>query len=70
MARKTSVVIDEDLLARVRQILATRTIRETVEQAFHEVIRAQARREEVRTLETMKGLDLADPDIMAGAWRH
>ncbi len=70
MTRKTSVVIDEGLLAKVQEILATRTVRETVEEAFHEVIRAQARREEVRTLETMNGLDLADPEIMAGAWRH
>ena len=70
MTRKTSVVIDVELLAEVQQILATTTVRETVQEAFHEVIRARARREEVRTLEAMKGLDLADPDIMARAWRH
>lgn len=70
MTRKTSVTIDEELLAAAQQILATRTVRETVQEAFREVIRAQARRQEVRALTTMDGLDLADPDVMSGAWRH
>lgn len=70
MTRKTSVKINEDLLAEVQRILATRTVRETIEAAFREIVRAQARREEVRALTTMEGSDLADPDVMAGAWRH
>ena len=70
MMRKTSVAIDEELLAAVQRILATRTVRETVEEAFREVVRAAARREEVRALATMEGMDLADPEVMAGAWRQ
>ncbi len=67
--RKTSVEINEDLFAAVKQLLATRTLKETIEKAFIEVLRARARQEEVEALSTMCGMDLADPDIMAGAWR-
>lgn len=67
--RKTSVEINEDLLAAVQRILATATIKDTIEEAFREVLRAEARREEVEALTTMDGLDLADPEVMAGAWR-
>ncbi len=67
--RKTSVEINEELLAAVKRLLATRTVKETIEKAFIEVLRAQARQEEVEALSTMRGMDLADPDIMAGAWR-
>lgn len=69
MTRKTSVAIDEDLLREVQQILDTPTLRATIDQAFRQVIRSQARRDEVRALTTMEGLDLAEPDVMAGAWR-
>jgi len=67
--RKTSVEINEDLLAAVQRVLATATIKDTIEEAFREVLRAEARREEVEALTTMDGLDLADPEVMAGAWR-
>ena len=43
--RKTSVEINEELLRLVQGILATTTVRETVEEAFREVVRARARRE-------------------------
>lgn len=69
MTRKTSVAIDKELLAAVQRILATRTVRETVEEAFREVVRAEARREEVRALAAMDGMDLEDPAVMADAWR-
>jgi Arc/MetJ family transcription regulator len=67
--RKTSVEINEDLLSAVQRVLATKTIKDTIEEAFREVLRAEARREEVEALTSMKGLDLADPEVMAGAWR-
>lgn len=70
MTRKTNLAIDEDLLARAQAILSTSTLQETVEKAFQEVIRSQARREEVRALSQGEGSDLADPQVMAGAWRH
>lgn len=67
--RKTSVEIDEGLLEEVRRILGTSTLRETVEEAFLEVLREHARREEVSALGEMRGMDLDDPDVMASAWR-
>ena len=67
--RKTSVEINDELFRAVREILETKTVKETVEQAFLEVLRAEARRQEVDALTSMAELDLADPKVMAGAWR-
>lgn len=67
--RKTSVEINPDLLDAVRRVLATKTVKETVDEAFREVLRAQARREEVEALSTMEGMDLAKPEVMRKAWR-
>jgi Arc/MetJ family transcription regulator len=67
--RKTSVEIDEELLETAKRILETTTVKDTVEEAFREVARVEARRQEVATLTSMEGLDLADPDVMSGAWR-
>ena len=67
--RKTSIEIDEGLLDRVRQALGTSTIKETVEEAFLEVLRERARRDEVDALACMRGMDLDNAEVMAGAWR-
>jgi Arc/MetJ family transcription regulator len=67
--RKTSVEINEELLAAVQRVLSTATIKDTIEEAFREILRAEARREEVEALATLGGLDLSYPAIMAGAWR-
>jgi Arc/MetJ family transcription regulator len=67
--RKTSVEINEDLLTAVQRVLSTATLKDTIEQAFREVLRAEARREEVEALSTLRGMDLSDEKIMARAWR-
>ncbi|HVG09614.1 MAG TPA: hypothetical protein VNM67_18070 [Thermoanaerobaculia bacterium] len=67
--RKTSVEINEDLLTAVQRVLSTGTLKDTIEQAFREVLRAEARREEVEALSTMRGMDLSDEKVMSGAWR-
>jgi Arc/MetJ family transcription regulator len=67
--RKTSVEINEELLAAAQKILATKTLKDTIEGAFLEVVRLDARRREVAALAAMEGLDLSDPDVMARAWR-
>jgi Arc/MetJ family transcription regulator len=69
-SRKTSVVIDEDLLAAVQAVLDTKTVKATIEHAFLEVLRAKAREEEVEALSSLRGMDLDDEEVMAGAWRH
>ena len=68
--RKTSVVIDEELLAAVQEVLETRTVKDTIEHAFVEVLRTKARGEEVEALASLRGMDLDDDEVMAGAWRH
>ena len=67
--RKTSVEINEELLEAVQEVLATKTLKETIEEAFREVVRIRARREEVEALSAMKGMDLDKPEIMKRAWR-
>jgi Arc/MetJ family transcription regulator len=67
--RKTSVEINEELLAAVQRVLSTATIKDTIEEAFREVLRAEARREEVEALAAMSGLDLSNSGLMTGAWR-
>ena len=38
--------------------------------AIRRILRRRARREEVKALKRMRGLDLSDPEIMANAWRE
>ena len=67
--RKTSVDVDDRLLEQVRDVLGTASIKETIDRALREVLRAEARRREIRALAVMDGLDLADEKVMAKAWR-
>lgn len=67
--RKTSVEINEELLVAVQRALSTATIKDTIEEAFREVLKAEARREEAAALAAMSGLDLTNSSLMAGAWR-
>ena len=66
--RKTTVEIDEDLLAAVQRIMGTGTLKATIEEAFREILRLEARRAEVKALSTMKGMDLNQPDVMTQSW--
>lgn len=68
-SRKTTIEINEELLEQVRDALGTTTLKETVDEAFREVLRERARREEVEALSAMRGMDLDDAEVMAGAWR-
>jgi Arc/MetJ family transcription regulator len=68
--RKTSVAIDESLLEEARDILRTDSIKDTVNRALLEVVRTQARREEVEAMSVMEGLELNNDEVMEGAWRN
>lgn len=68
-ATKTSVAIDTELLERAKELLGTSTVRETIHRALLEVLRNRARQDEVAALSHMKGLDLADDEVMSEAWR-
>ena len=61
--------IDDGLLQQVRVLLGTSSIKETIDAALREVLRREARREEIEALVTMDGLELSDEQVMAGAWR-
>jgi Arc/MetJ family transcription regulator len=66
---KTTLVLDEAKLRRVRKMLGTKGIRDTVDRALDEVIALDARRRLVEKLRKMDGIDLADDRVMAAAWR-
>jgi Arc/MetJ family transcription regulator len=53
---KTSMVIDREKVAEAKKILGTRTLAETVDRAFDEVIRLDARRRLLRRIEREGGL--------------
>ncbi len=66
---RTTLVIDSAKLAKVRRLLGTKGIKDTIERALDEIIALEARRRAVEQLRTMDGLDLDDPAVMARAWR-
>ena len=67
--RKTSVQIDDHLVEQAQNLLGTNSINETIDRALLEVVRSEARREEIRALAQMDGLDLSNEQVMADAWR-
>ena len=66
---KTTLDIDEDLLARASAILGTRGLKATVQRALEEVVAREARRRFAERLQAMEGLELDDPEVMTRAWR-
>jgi Arc/MetJ family transcription regulator len=66
---KRLVDIDDDLLARAREVLDAETIKETVNRSLSEVAAMDLRRRYFERLRTGEGLDLADDEVMSGAWR-
>ncbi|TAK23965.1 MAG: type II toxin-antitoxin system VapB family antitoxin [Chloroflexota bacterium] len=67
--RKTTIEIDDDLLAQAEVILGTKGIKATVHRALDDVVRRELRLQLLERLKRMDGLDLDDPEVMAGAWR-
>ena len=67
--RKTTLVIDEDLVQQAQAALGTRGLKATVDRALQEAIAVAARRRAIEQLRTMTGLELDNPEVMAGAWR-
>ena len=66
---KRLVDIDDELLQEASAILEARTMKETVNRALESVVLVARRRSHAERLEVMRGLDLDDPKVMAGAWR-
>ena len=57
MQRKTTIQIDDALLAKARQVLGTRGLKDTVDKALTQVVRTGRRRDLANQLETGEGLD-------------
>lgn len=66
---KKLVDIDEAVLAQATAVLGARTMKDTVNQALAEVVRLGERRAHAARLAGMEGIDLADEQVMGGAWR-
>lgn len=55
--KRTSIEIDEGLLSEVQLVLGTTGIKDTVERAFQEILRAHLRRRLAKRLEGGLGID-------------
>ncbi len=66
---KHLVDIDDDKLDQARELLGTKTIKDTVDRVIDEVISLERRQRLSERLRLMKGIDLNDAEIMKGAWR-
>ena len=66
---KRLVDIDDDLLDEVRVLTGAATMKEAVNAALQEVIDSELRRRHLQRLESGEGTDLADDEVMRGAWR-
>lgn len=67
MAR-TVIDVDDDSLSAAAEILGTRTKVETVNRALAEIAARRGRLAFLEDLDTAAA-DLADPEVMRGAWR-
>ena len=63
--RRTSVMIDEAQLTRAQRALGTSGIKDTIDRALDEVIRADLRRRLAQRIETGQGIDRGDEVLAA-----
>lgn len=66
---KTTLVLDVAKVNKVKKLLGTKSIRDTIDRALDEILALEGRRRLVTKLRTMQGLDLDNADVMAAAWR-
>jgi len=70
MRRRTTIEVDDNLLAKAQQVLGTHGLKDTVDEALSQVIRAKRRRDLAEQLETGKGLDFDQKTRQAARqWR-
>jgi Arc/MetJ family transcription regulator len=65
----TQIDLDQELLTKAAEVLGTRTKKDTVNEALRRVVRDEIRRRHLDELAHGALPDLADPAIMASAWR-
>jgi Arc/MetJ family transcription regulator len=64
--RRTTLDIDEDMLSRARDILGTRGVKDTVDEALREIVRQEAGKRLIAWFKENE--DLRNPEIMGRAW--
>jgi Arc/MetJ family transcription regulator len=64
--RRTTLDIDDDMLAKAREILGTRGVKDTVNEALLEVVRVEAGKRFIARLKDNE--DFGNPEIMERAW--
>ncbi len=64
MVQRTTVELDQERLAEVRGILGTTGVRDTIDAAFEQVVRAARRQALLKQLLSADGLDLG-PQVLA-----
>jgi Arc/MetJ family transcription regulator len=67
---KTLIDLDEEQLAAAQEVLHTATKRDTVNAALRHVVALAARRRDLQRLSSGGLPDLADEEVMRGAWRR
>jgi Arc/MetJ family transcription regulator len=67
---KTLIDVDEEYLAAAQEVLHTQTKKDTVNAALREVVALAARRRDLQRLESGGLPDMADEEVMRGAWRQ
>jgi len=69
--RRTSIEIDEERLARAQRVLGTTGIKDTVDRALEEVVRAELRRRLAERVRSGEGIDRGDDVLEASrGWRR
>ncbi len=69
--RRTSLEIDEERLARAQQALGTTGIKETIDRALDEVVRADLRRRLAERIRSGEGIDRGDKVLEASrGWQR
>lgn len=64
--RRTTLEIDDDLLSQAREILGTKGVKDTVDEALREVVRTEAGRRLIARYKDNS--DFGDPEVMERAW--
>ncbi|MFI4984468.1 MAG: type II toxin-antitoxin system VapB family antitoxin [Solirubrobacterales bacterium] len=64
--RRTTLDIDEDMLSKAREILGTKGVKDTVDEALREVVRVEAGKRFIARLKDNE--DFSNPEIMERAW--
>lgn len=67
--KKTSLIIDEQIVEKAKAILHASTITETIHRALSEVVSRNSRQHFIKRLVEMDGLELDDSEIMKNAWK-